>query len=115
MRGIKYILVIVLVSMFLDSDAQTQKESWIKKSWNNMVAHYNSYFNAEQKLEACMSRLADKQKDDFNSIINVFPYGSEKDAKGIKEPLDAAMKKASKVIQNKPNSKWVDDAYFLIG
>lgn len=115
MKGIKYILVIVLVSMFLDSDAQTQKESWIKKSWNNMVAHYNIYFNAEQKLEACMSRLADKQKDDFNSIINVFPYGSEKDAKGIKEPLDAAMKKASKVIQNKPNSKWVDDAYFLIG
>lgn len=107
MKGIKYILVIVLVSMFLDSDAQTQKESWIKKSWNNMVAHYNIYFNAEQKLEACMSRLADKQKDDFNSIINVFPYGSEKDAKGIKEPLDAAMKKASKVIQNKPNSKWL--------
>ena len=56
--------------MLIDSDAQAQKESWIKKSWNNMVAHYNIYFNAEQKLKACMSRLANKQKDDFNSIIN---------------------------------------------
>ena len=80
-----------------------------------MVAHYNIYFNAQQKLESCISRLADKQKDDFNSIIDVFPYGSEKEAKSIKEPLEVAMKKASKVIQNKPNSKWVDDAYFLIG
>ena len=30
-----------------------------------MVAHYNIYFNAEQKLESCVSNLAKKHKDDF--------------------------------------------------
>ena len=115
MRRIKYILIIAFLGTFCESNAQAQKDSWIKTSWNNMVAHYNIYFNAQQKLESCISKLADKQKDDFNSIIDVFPYGSEKEAKSIKEPLEVAMKKVSKVIQNKPNSKWVDDAYFLIG
>lgn len=115
MRKIKYILILAIIGSFHHSNAQVNKESWIKTSWNNMVAHYNIYFNAEQKLESCVSSLAKKHQDDFNSIIDVFPYGTDKEAKSIKEPLEAAMKKASKVIQNKPNSKWVDDAYFLIG
>ena len=115
MRKIKYILTIAIIGTFNHSNAQVKKESWIKTNWNNMIAHYNIYFNAEQKLESCVSNLAKKHQDDFNNIIDVFPYGSEKESKSIKEPLEAAMKKASKVIQNKPNSKWVDDAYFLIG
>lgn len=97
------------------SNAQQSNDPWIKKSWNNMVAHFNIYFNAEQKLNASIERLADNHKDDFNRVIDIFPYGTEKDAKTIKESLEGAMKKASKVIQNKPNSEWVDDAYFLIG
>ena len=74
-----------------------------------MIAHYNIYFNAEQKLESCVSNLAKKHKDDFNRVIDVFPYGTEKESKSIKEPLEAAMKKSSKVIQNKPTSTWVAD------
>jgi len=115
LRKIKYILTIAIIGTFNHSNAQVKKESWIKTNWNNMIAHYNIYFNAEQKLESCVSNLAKKHQDDFNNVIDVFPYGSEKESKSIKEPLEAAMKKASKVIQNKPNSKWVDDAYFLIG
>lgn len=80
-----------------------------------MIARFNIYFNATQKMEVALDGLAKKQKDDFNTIIDVYPYGTEEDAKGMREQMEAAMKKASKVIQNKPRSKWADDAYFLIG
>ena len=63
------------------SNAQQSNDPWIKKSWNNMVAHFNIYFNAEQKLNASIERLADNHKDDFNRVIDIFPYGTEKDAK----------------------------------
>lgn len=95
--------------------AQNNEDPWLKRNWNDMIARFNIYFNATQKMDAALADLAKKQKDDFNEIIDVYPYGTEADAKGMREPMEAAMKKASKVIQNKPRSKWADDAYFLIG
>ncbi len=80
-----------------------------------MIARFNIYFNATQTIEGALDGLTKKQKDDFNSVLDVYPYGTQDDAKGMKESMEAAMKKASKVIQNKPRSKWADDAYFLIG
>lgn len=115
MKSTKYITLIFLIGSVHQLLAQAIEEPWLKRNWNDMIAHYNIYFNAKQKLENSISTLARKHQDDFNTIIDVFPYGSEADANSIKDPLEIAMKKASKVIQNKPNSKWVDDAYFLIG
>ena len=80
-----------------------------------MIARYNIYFNAAQKFEAATDELFEKHVDDFEKFIDVYPYGTATDAKGMRAPMEEVMKKASKVIQNKPHSKWVDDAYFLIG
>ena len=95
--------------------AQNSQDPWLKKNWNNMIARFNIYFNATQKMDAALEKLAKKQKDDFNAIIDIYPYGTEADAKEMREPMEEAMKKASKVIQNKPRSSWADDAYLLIG
>lgn len=95
--------------------AQNGDDGFIKRSWNNMIAHYNIYFNATQKFESATSDLYEGHKDDFESFIDVYPYGTIDDAKNMRAPMDEVMKKASKVIQNKPGSKWADDAYFLIG
>jgi TolA-binding protein len=95
--------------------AQSNEDPWLKRNWNNMVARFNIYFNATQKLDAAVDNLATKQLDDFNEVIAIYPYGTADDAKNMRAPMEEAMKKASKVIQNKPRSKWADNAYFLIG
>lgn len=97
------------------SMAQEHQDPWLKRNWNNMIARFNIYFNAEQKLEASVAQLSEKQVDDFNEILPIYPYGSEADAKALRGAMEETMKKASKVIQNKPRSKWADDAYFIIG
>lgn len=115
MKITKYILAVCLLTLATSSFAQNSDDPWLKRNWNDMIARFNIYFNATQKMETALDGLAKKQKDDFNNIIAVYPYGTEADAKGMREQMEAAMKKASKVIQNKPRSKWADDAYFLIG
>lgn len=95
--------------------AQSNEDPWLKRNWNNMVARFNIYFNATQKLDAAVDNLGTKQRDDFNEVIAIYPYGTADDAKNMRAPMEEAMKKASKVIQNKPRSKWADNAYFLIG
>ncbi len=111
----KYIAFALLLGFSVQGYAQKSDEGWMKRNWNNMIARYNIYFNATQKLDAAVNNLAEKQKDDFEKYLNVYPYGSETDIKAMKTPMEEVMKKASKVIQNKPKSKWADDAYFIIG
>jgi TolA-binding protein len=105
----------LLLGLSAQSYAQNSDEGWVKRSWNNMIARYNIYFNAQQKLQASVKNLSEKQKDYFEDYLSVYPYGTEKDAKGMRSSMEEVMKKASKVIQHKPRSKWVDDAYFVIG
>ena len=115
MKITKYILAACLLTIATTSIAQNNEDPWLKRNWNDMIARFNIYFNATQKMDAALESLAKKQKDNFSEIIDVYPYGTEADAKGMRESMEGAMKKASKVIQNKPRSKWADDAYFLIG
>ena len=91
------------------------ERGFLKRGWDNMIARYNIYFNATTKFDAATSDLFEKHKDDFETFLEVYPYGSAEDAKSMRAPMEEVMKKASKVIQNKPKSKWVDDSYFLIG
>lgn len=92
-----------------------QSDGWLKKKWSNMIARYNIYFNANEKFNSEVESLADKHVDDFTEIIDVLPYGTDADANAMKAGMEEVMKKASKIIQNRPKSKWVDDAYLLIG
>ena len=115
MKITKYIAFILLFGVGLQCKSQSKDEGWLKRNWNDMIAHYNIYFNAEQKLLAAVDDLAQRHKDDFSKYLTIYPYGSEKDAKNQRNTLEEVMKKSSKVIQHRPHSKWVDDSYFLIG
>ena len=61
----KYIAFAVLIAFSITAKAQKSQDPWLKRNWDNMIARYNIYFNATQKLESSVSKLADKQKDDF--------------------------------------------------
>lgn len=108
---------ILLGTLFFGTvcNAQNSDQGFLKRNWDNMIARYNVYFNATLKFNEATTDLFERQKDDFEQFIEVYPYGTEADAASLRAPMEEVMKKASKVIQNKPHSKWVDDSYFLIG
>ncbi|MHB1277188.1 MAG: type IX secretion system periplasmic lipoprotein PorW/SprE [Bacteroidia bacterium] len=91
------------------------RDTFLNRSYQNMVAHFNVYFNGQQKLEMTRLSLEKAHVDDFTKVIDVFPYGSDANRKSQSGQMDEVIKKASRVIAERPISKWVDDAYFMMG
>lgn len=54
-------------------------------------------------------------QDDYNRILSLFPSFDSTLAKSYEKNIEEAIKMASISITRHPNSKWVDDAYILIG
>jgi len=107
-----FIALILLVGV---SSCDKNRDTFLNRSYQNMVAHYNVYFNGEQKLEETRYSLEKAHVDDYSEVLDVFPYGSEDNRKSQSGNMDEVIKKASRVIAERPISKWVDDAYFMMG
>jgi len=97
------------------SSCDKNRDTFLNRSYQNMVAHYNVYFNGEQKLEETRYSLEKSHVDDYSQVLDVFPYGSEENRKSQSGNMEEVIKKASRVIAERPISKWVDDAYFMMG
>lgn len=89
--------------------------SWANRSYQNMIARYNVYYNGTEKLKEVKATLALNHEDNYDQVLDVFPYGDEQQAKAQEGAMDEVIKKGSKIIINRPVSKWVDDGYLLVG
>lgn len=91
------------------------RNTWFNRNYQNMVARYNVYYNGDVKLKEAIDNLALNHKDNYNDILDIFPYGDEQQAKAQAAAMDEVIKKGSKIILDRPLSKWVDDAYLMVG
>ena len=82
--------------------------------YNNVTARYNGYFNAKELVKATKLKTEDTHVDDYSQILRIFKWGNETTAKAMASDMDKAIEKCSKVIQKRPGSDWVDDAYFTV-
>jgi tetratricopeptide (TPR) repeat protein len=89
--------------------------SWFNRNYQNTVARYNVYYNGTEKLKEVKLTLALNHKDNYDEVLDVFPYGDEQQAKAQEALMDIVITKGSKIILDRPISKWVDDAYLLVG
>lgn len=87
----------------------------INRAWHTLTGHYNVYFNGEQKLLEATQTLEAGHVNDFNKILDVFPYGDEAAAKNVSQKMDDVIKKSSKSIQDHTVGKYTDDSYLLMG
>jgi tetratricopeptide (TPR) repeat protein len=108
-RPILALLFIVLFNSCKNSD------SWLAKQWHNTTAHYNMFFNAEQKWLETVAGQKDGFKDDFRKYMELYNYGSGDALKANLGVMDEIVKQSSTMIDRHPKSKWVDDAYLLTG
>ena len=91
------------------------EKSWFYKQWHNTLAHYNTYFNAEQKWLETVEISREAYKDDFRKPIDLFNYGTLEALQANQSAMDDVVKRTSTMIDRHPKSKWVDDAYHLMG
>jgi len=114
-------LVIVLILLVVSS-CSTKKKYWTNRQYHNTKAKYNGYFNGNESIKKGVKKLHNTHKDDYTTIISVFPTGDLKKTKTTHPQMDRAIRKGSVVIQRhsmkikgREYCKWIDDNYLMIG
>jgi len=93
----------------------SEKNTVTSKAYHNITAHYNGYWYANEGIRKIEQTIRDNHVDDYNNVLRLFPPLDSSLAKSYDKELQEAIKMASIAIQRHPNSKWVDDAYILVG
>lgn len=104
-----------LVALAALLSCSPERNTWTSKAYHNTTAHFNGYYYALQEIEKVENTILTSHSDDYNRILKLFPSFDSTLAKGFDKEIQEAVKMASIAIQRHPNSKWVDDAYILVG
>ncbi|MFZ9658575.1 MAG: hypothetical protein ACO29Z_07835, partial [Crocinitomicaceae bacterium] len=95
-------LNIFLTSMLLllSWACSTENNTPLNRFYHQTTAKYNGHFNAKELMRVSLKTYHDSRKEDFYTILPIFPVPSEKDVKGMLPAIDTAVMKCSKVILN---------------
>lgn len=100
------------------SNEKMLKKRWIlpRQFFQNSFTRYNYYFNANKKMEEAMLNMQRVRKDNFDSLLALYPFNPDKDSALLAADMDSIIQKTSVGIQiHDPRTKWGDDLYLLLG
>lgn len=100
----------------LKSETTGDKKFTLKRRISqNLVSHYNYYFNANNKLNEVIERARMSFKDDYGKLIPFYGYSLNTTA-AQKTELDSVIYKATAgILLHDLRNDWVDNLYLLIG
>ncbi|GAA4401342.1 hypothetical protein GCM10023187_15450 [Nibrella viscosa] len=87
----------------------------LSKAYHNLTAHYNAYIIARDRLNEAETILFKTRQDNYNQILPIFLPVDSVASQPVKAQLDDAIKKASLIAERHQNSKWLDNAFVIIG
>jgi len=106
-----YILLCLLLLLI---GCSLQKKSNFNRHMQDLTAHYNILFNANQILQQKQDDYALNFIDSYNEILNVYQDTTTKTAT-LDKDLQSAVDKANKIIGIKEQSHYLGDAYLVLG
>ncbi|MDB5119383.1 MAG: tetratricopeptide repeat protein [Sphingobacteriales bacterium] len=105
-----YLLCLLLITLSCNS----QKETIANQGIQNLTARYNILFNANEILKESEQNISAAYQEDYEQIIHVYIEPNEIISQSEIAKLDEVITKSNTIINEKGQSKYVDDAYFLI-
>ncbi len=87
----------------------------VEQIYQNTTARYNGYFNAKMLMQDVVENNRKVHEDKYTDILDVYQFPSKKQAKQNSPKCDKIIKKCTRVLQKRPETKWSDDCYFLMG
>ena len=92
-----------------------EKKTRLNRSLQNLTAHYNILFDANQILDQKQADYASAFVDSYNEILNVYPDTAVTKPKTMDKDLMLVVDKGNKIINLKEQSHYLGDAYLLLG
>ncbi|MFZ4399724.1 MAG: tetratricopeptide repeat protein [Bacteroidales bacterium] len=121
-RKIIYHFAILLLAFVVLVACSTRKNTFTRRVYHNLTAHYNAYWNGNESLKEGITELSKTSKDNYTDVLPVYQCGTKEDAQKINPQMDRAIEKGVKVIKlhsifikGKEHIRWIDDAYLMIG
>ncbi len=127
MRTSLYLLLTSLL-LLLSWACSTENNTPLNRFYHQTTAKYNGHFNAKELLRISLKTYQDARKEDFYTLLPVFPVPTEKEVKGMLPAIDTAVVKCAKVILNHSMptaenmfyktveyNKWIDENWLTVG
>ncbi|TQM49102.1 tetratricopeptide repeat protein [Arcticibacter tournemirensis] len=111
--SLKYIPGMALFCI-LSIGCRSQKDTTLNRGLQNLTTRYNILYNANLLLEESLLTIENTYYDDFSQILPIYKDPSEREAPSVAPIIDSAIKKANTIVNEKTQSKYIDDAYYLI-
>jgi tetratricopeptide (TPR) repeat protein len=111
---IKRIIFLLIAPLLIVAGCSLQKKSTVNRVLQNLTAHYNLLFNANELLNQKQLDYATGFVDDYQQMLAVYPDTiGQTDA--VDKDIEDAIAKANKIVSEKEQSKYLGDAYLVIG
>jgi hypothetical protein len=107
----KFLLFVLIIIV---AGCSLEKQSGLNRSMQNLTAHYNILFNANELLRIKQEAYAASFPDSYTELLNVYPDTSEQSGSPDKD-LELAITKANKIVNIKEQSHYIGDAYLVMG
>lgn len=111
---LRYLLLSCTFCLGLSS-CSSQKETVASRGMQNLTAHYNILYNAKVLINESEQNIQLAYADNYDRVISVYKEPNESISQSELKKLDDAILKANTIANQKSLSKYVDNAYFLIG
>jgi tetratricopeptide (TPR) repeat protein len=110
---IKYLTILFLLPLL--AGCSLEKESKFNRAMQNLTAHYNILFNANELLRQKQEIYETGYIDAYDQILSVYQDTVAHSTGAVDKELDAAITKANTIISIKEQSHYIGDAYLVLG
>jgi len=93
-----HFLFLLLAIATIFGGCSTKKDTWVRRNYHNITAHYNAYYNGQVAIDEARATIAKDHKDNYSEILDIFPLGTDDGVKSVSLKLERALEKASIVI-----------------
>ncbi|MDX5325828.1 MAG: hypothetical protein LPK80_06165 [Bacteroidota bacterium] len=121
MRSSRFSIFFLVLTVAL-LGCSRKKDTFTSRTYHKMTSKFNPLFNGEQTLLKGMETLENSTQDNYEEILQVYPWGDEKLAQTIASDMERSVEKGSKVIQQHSmyirgdqKNPYIIDSYMLIG
>lgn len=112
---IKTLLKFTLPALILIiAGCSLEKKSGFNRVMQNLTAHYNILFNANEILRQKQADYALSFVDAYGNLLSVY-QDTIAQSKTADKDLEAAIQRANLIINEKEQSKYLGDAYLVLG
>jgi len=106
--------VLLFTLIIIIAGCSLEKQSGLNRSMQNLTAHYNILFNANELLRRKQESYAASFPDAYTELLNVYPDTTSQGGSPDKD-MELAITKANTIINIKEQSHYIGNAYLVLG